>query len=144
MPINPYLTFDGNAREAATYYAQIFETEPPQFMTYGDQPADPNYPLPEAARDRIMHTRIMIDGTPLMFSDNFPGMDFGAPFTVGNNITLTVTGKDRAKMQRQFDALAKEGTVIMPVQETSWSKMYGLLRDKFGIEWQFNLDEGVA
>ena len=143
MPINPYLTFDGNAREAATYYAQIFETEPPQFMTYGDMGEDPNYPLPEGARDRIMHTRILIDGTPLMFSDTFPGMDQGMAFTRGTNFNLTITGTNRAKMTRQFNALASEGTVTMPLQETSWSKMYGALRDKFGVEWQFSLDEGV-
>jgi PhnB protein len=139
VPINPYLNFDGNTREAATFYAQIFETEPPRFMTFGDGGEDPNFPLPEGARDRIMHTNIMIDGTPLMFSDTFPGMKLIA----GNNFNLTITGKDRTRMERQFNALAKDGTVNMPLQETSWSKMYGALRDKFGIEWQFSLDEGV-
>lgn len=140
MPVNPYLNFDGNTREAATFYAQVFETEPPQFMTYGEGAENPDYPLPEEARDRIMRTRIIIDGTPLMFSDTFPGMSF----VQGDNFNLTVTGKDRERMERQFYALAEGGTVNMPLQETSWSKMYGSLRDKFGIEWQFSLDEGVA
>ena len=138
MPINPYLNFDGNTREAATYYARVFETEPPRFMTFGEGGENPDYPLPEGARDRIMHTRIIIDGTPLMFSDTFPGSELVA----GNNFNLTITHSDRARLERQFNALAQEGTITMPLQETSWSRLYGALRDKFGIEWQFNLDSG--
>ena len=137
MPINAYLNFDGNTREVANFYAQVFETEPPHFMTYGEMGEDPEHPFPPGVSDRIMHTMIMIDGAPLMFSDTYPGMEL----TFGNNINLTITGADRAKMERQFNALAEEGTINMPLQETSWSKMYGGLRDKFGIEWQFSLDE---
>ena len=82
MPINPYLNFDGNTREAVEFYARALETEPPQFMTFADGGESPDYPLPAEARDRIMHTRLDVDGTPLMFSDTFPGMP---PLTVGNN-----------------------------------------------------------
>jgi PhnB protein len=139
MPISPYLNFDGNTREAVEFYARVFETEPQQVTTFGDGPENPDYPLPEAARNRIMHARIYVDGTPLMFSDIWPGMP--GEFTVGNNFNLTITGKDRAKMERQFYALAEGGSIGMPLQETFWSKLYGQVRDKFGIEWQVSLDE---
>lgn len=141
MPINPYLNFDGNTREAVEFYARALETEPPQFMTFADGGESPDYPLPAEARDRIMHTRLDVDGTPLMFSDTFPGMP---PLTVGNNFSLTITGRDGEKMARRFSALAQGGEVIMPLQETSWSKMYGQVRDKYGVEWQFSLDQDVA
>jgi PhnB protein len=137
MPINPYLNFDGNTREAVEFYARVFDTEPQQTQTYGELPEDPSHPLPEAARNRIMHTRIYVDGTPLMFSDTFPGM----PFTPGNNFTLTLTGRDRAQLERWFHALAEGGSIGMPLQETFWTKLYGQVRDKFGIEWQVNLEE---
>lgn len=137
MPINPYLNFDGNTREAVEFYARVFETEPQQVTTFGEMPEDPSYPLPPEARNRIMHARIYVDGTPLMFSDTFPGM----PFTPGNNFTLTLNSRDRDQLERWFHALADGGSIGQPLQETFWSKMYGQVRDKFGIEWQVNLEE---
>ena len=138
MSVDVYLIFNGNCREAAEYYAQVFGTEKPQFSTFGGSPSDPQYPLPEEAKDLIMHTRLNIDGSNVMFSDSFPGM----PFTVGNNISLAVVNKDIDLIKSWFHKLKEGGTVGMELQETFWSKCYGSLKDKFGIEWQFNYDNG--
>lgn len=138
MSINPYLNFAGNCREAVEYYARIFKTEPPKFMTFGEGPSDPNYPMPAEAKNLIMHSRLMISGTPVMFSDTWPG----APFTVGNNVSLTMVSKDRDEIVNAWNALREGGTVAMDLQETFWSKLYGSLADKYGIEWQFSLDSG--
>ena len=86
MSVDVYLTFNGNCRDAVLFYAEVFETEEPKIMTFGDMPSDPEYPLPEGTENLIMHTRLNIDGSNVMFSDNFPGM----PFVEGNNITLTI------------------------------------------------------
>ena len=142
MPINAYLNFDGNTREAVEFYARVFETEALQVTTFAEGGEDPEHPLPPEARDRLMHARLYIDGTPLMFSDTYPGMP--GRFTIGNNFSLIITGADRGKMEQRFNALAAGGEVTMPLQETFWSKMYGQVRDKFGIEWQFSLDPDVA
>ena len=55
MPINPYLNFAGNCREAVEYYAEVFQTEKPQIMTFGEMPPDPSHPLPEAAKNLVVH-----------------------------------------------------------------------------------------
>ena len=86
MTVDAYIIFNGNCREAAEFYAQVFETEKPKIMTFGESPSDPNFPLPEEAKDLVMHTRLNIKGSNVMFSDTFPGM----PFIVGNNISLTL------------------------------------------------------
>jgi PhnB protein len=138
MPVNPYLNFDGNCREAVEYYARVFGTEAPKFMTFGEGPSDPNYPMPDDARNRIMHSRILVGGTEVMFSDTWPG----APFVAGNNVSLSVTSTERDEITRWFEALKRDGTVQMELQETFWSKAYGSLRDRYGVEWQFNLDSG--
>ncbi|MBS4190818.1 glyoxalase/bleomycin resistance/extradiol dioxygenase family protein [Bacillus sp. FJAT-49705] len=136
MAINVYLNFNGNCREAAEFYAEVFGTEKPQFMTFGESPQDPNYPLPEEAKDLIMHTRLNIDGSNVMFSDTFPGM----PFVEGNNITLAIVNKDLDGLKSTFEKLKVGGTVAMELQETFWSKCYGQLTDKFGVNWQFNFE----
>lgn len=138
MAISPYLNFAGNCREAVEYYAKVFKTEPPKFMTFGEGPSSPDYPMPEEAKNLIMHSRLIISDTEVMFSDTWPG----APFTVGNNISLTIWTKDRDELMNAWNALREGGTVNMELQETFWSKMYGDLTDKYGVSWLFNLDSG--
>ena len=58
MTIDAYLVFNGNCREAAKFYAQAFETEKPQIMTFGESHSDPSFQIPEEAKDLVMHTRL--------------------------------------------------------------------------------------
>ncbi|WP_336771939.1 VOC family protein [Paenibacillus sp. MMO-58] len=138
MSVDAYLNFDGNCREAAEFYAEVFGLDKPKLMTFGEVPPNPEYPLPEEAKNLIMHTRLNIGGSNVMFSDVFPGM----PFTVGNNITLAYVEEDEAKLRSAFDRLKVGGNIAMELQETFWSKLYGQITDKFGIHWQFNLGIG--
>ncbi|EKN70090.1 glyoxalase [Neobacillus bataviensis LMG 21833] len=138
MSLDVYMNFNGNCREAVEFYAQVFGTEKPKIMTFGESPQDPNYPLPEEAKNMVMHARINIDGSNVMFSDVFPGM----PFDQGNNITLAIVNRDKDKIIAYYDRLKEGGTVVMELQETFWSKCYGQVTDKFGIQWQLNYDNG--
>jgi len=138
MSVNAYLCFNGNCREVAEYYAEVFGLEKPRIMTFGETPADPEFPLPEDAKNLVMHTRLTISGSEVMFSDAFPGM----PFTQGNNINLAIVDKDEEFLKSIFHKLKEGGKIGMELQETFWSKLYGSLTDKFGIEWQFNHDNG--
>ncbi|MCG7406498.1 VOC family protein [Paenibacillus sp. ACRRX] len=134
MSVDVYINFNGNCREAVTFYADVFETEQPQFMTFGEAPPNPEYPLPEAAKPLIMHTRLSINGSNVMFSDVFPDM----PFVEGNNISLALVSPEEDQLKSYFNKLKEGGSVRMELQETFWSKSYGSLVDKYGIEWQFN------
>ncbi len=139
MAVFVFVNFNGNCREAVEYYAEIFETKKPEFMTYGEFPADPNFIISEESKKLIMYTSLDIDGSNVMFSDTLPGMKF----LEGNNINLTVSNKDIDEIKKLFNKLKVEGTVEMELQETFWSKCYGMLIDKFGIPWQFNHDSGM-
>lgn len=136
MAIDVYLNFNGNCREAAVFYSEVFKTEKPQIMTFGEAPKDPSYALPEEAKNLVMHTRLNILGSNVMFSDVFPG----SPFIAGNNISLAVVTKDEKVIKSVFEALKEGGRVGMELQETFWSKCYGSVKDKFGIEWQLSLE----
>ncbi|OEC00005.1 glyoxalase [Lysinibacillus sphaericus] len=137
MAVEVYLIFNGNCREAVTFYEQVFNTNKAEIMTFGDSPSDPSYPLPEEAKNLVMHTRLSILGSTVMFSDTFPG----SPFTIGNNVTLAVVTDNEAQLRQAFEKLKEGGKVTMELQETFWSKCYGSLTDKFGIEWQFSHEE---
>jgi PhnB protein len=138
MAVDVYLNFNGNCREVVDFYAEVFGTEEPKIMTFGETPPNPEYPLPEEAKDLVMHTRLNISGSNVMFSDVFPGM----PFVEGNNISLAIVSTDLDEITSVFSKLKEGGSVGMELQETFWSKCYGSVKDKFGIEWQFNYDNG--
>lgn len=137
MAINVYLVFDGQTREALALYKEAFQTDDAHMMTFGEGHQGDGYPIPEEAKDRIMHANVDIMGSLIMFSDTFPGQ----PYTVGNNITLAAVTDDEEKLRNAFTTLARQGTISMELQETFWSKCYGSLVDKFGVAWQFNLEK---
>lgn len=137
MGINVNLMFNGNCRQAIEFYARIFGAAPSHIMTFGETLHSLDYTLPEEVGDLVMHARMNILGTEVMFSDNFPG----SSFTIGNNVTISVVTGDEGRIQKTFNALKEGGNVQMELQQTFWSKYYGCLRDKFGVEWKFNYEK---
>ncbi|MOA31557.1 hypothetical protein D3C78_1527200 [compost metagenome] len=138
MAVDVYMNFNGNCREAVEFYSQVFGIAEPRIMTFGETPPNPDYPLPEEAKNLVMHARLQITGSNVMFSDVFPGM----PFVQGNNISLSIISESMEDIQAYFSRLKEGGKVEMELQETFWSKCYGSVIDKFGIHWQLNLGRG--
>lgn len=134
MSLNPYINFNGNCREAVDFYADVFKTENPVIMTYGDAH---NGELREDVKDLVMHTYLNIHGLTVMFSDFSPEMDF----VMGNNISLTIVSKDMDEIRYLYERLKEGGRIDMELQETFWSKLYGSVIDKFGVIWQFSHEE---
>ena len=135
MGVSPYINFSGNCREAVNFYARVFGTAAPRIMTFGEAPPNTAFPLDDAAKKLIMHAEIEVMGSAIMFSDVPPGMSLVA----GNNISLTVQGRNTGDLTRWFNAMKEGGKVIMNLGPQPWSRLYGFVNDKFGICWQFNL-----
>lgn len=141
MSLNPYLIFDGNAREAVLFYEQALGGKSMGIMTFGDMPEDPNFPLPEDVKTRVMHAHLKVGDVDLMFSDTYPGM----PYEQGNSIQIAIHPKEEAEAREVFAALeADGGQAIMPLQKTDWSPLYGQVKDKFGVTFQVNVQEKQA
>jgi len=139
LAIEVYINFNGNCREAVEFYSKAFNVPMEKVMTFGEMPSDPAHPTPEAAKNLVLHTYLMIGGSRVMFSDTFPGM----PFVEGNNINITFMGNNEAEIREIFSKLMEGGNVQMELQQTFWSKCYGMLTDKFGIHWQLSLESGM-
>lgn len=131
-----YLNFKNEASEAIAFYEKVFETTCEDKMTFGEAPADPNQPTPESWQNLIMNASLTIEGTTVMFSDVPDGI--GMNLEKGNNFSLVVNTDDETKIDRLFAKLSEDGKVIMPLGATFWSKKYGSLVDKYGINWMFN------
>lgn len=130
--INAYLIFNGNCREAMEFYAKNLGAEL-QMMPFSEAPGTPN-----EAKDRIIHARMAKGEAVLMASDNMPGM----PFTQGNSYWVSVDCDSLAEIERLFPAFSEGGKVSMPLQDTFWNARFGMLTDKYGVNWMFNFEKG--
>ena len=128
----PYLVMDGNAKEAIEFYEKALNAQILFSQSFGEMPENPEFPLPEEAKNCISHATIKVGETELMLSDTFPGQ----PHQSGNQVTICITTNDADNAKQMFDALKQEGQVGMPLQETFFSPAYGSVTDKFGVNFQ--------
>lgn len=126
-----YLNFDGTAREAMTFYQKCLGAEL-EIQTFKDAKMD----APGGAENRVMHARLVKGSAVLMASDTMPGM----AYKQGNNFSITIECDSVAEEEKLFNALGAGGKVTMPLQDTFWGARFGMLTDKFGINWMFNTE----
>ena len=135
--LNVYLTFDGNAKEAMTFYQQALGGElhvMPFSMGQG-------VPIPPGSENRTMHATLANGKMTLMASDSLPDH----PHQRGvNNYTLNIDCDDPAEQDKLWSALSAGGKVNMPLQDTFWGARFGMLVDKFGIAWMLNCEKPKA
>ena len=126
-----YLNFDGNTREAMTFYQKCLDARL-SLQTFRDAKMD----VPKGAEDRIVHARLEKGDAILMASDTQPGM----PFTPGNNFSISIACDSAAEIEKFFTAFGAGGRVTMPLQDTFWNARFGMLTDRFGVNWMFNYE----
>ena len=136
MPtVNIYLTFNGNCEAAFNFYKSVFGGDFPYIGRFKDMPPgeDGGKLNPEDA-NRIMHVSLPISKeTMLLGSDT--GGEWGANFLQGNNFSISVTADNKEEAEKLFNGLSEGGTATMPLGKTFWSECFGMLTDKFGINW---------
>jgi PhnB protein len=129
---NTYLMFDGNCREAMTFYGKCLQAEP-NFTPFSAGPAEMP-PAAKTAPDRVLHAELASGPMVLMASDTMPGM----PFQQGNNFSVCIDCESQEEIDRLFKTLGENGQVTMPLQDAFWGDLFGMLTDQFGISWMFN------
>lgn len=134
--IVPYLVTNGNGQEAVKFYQEALGAEVVSLQTFGDMPSNPEYPLPEEAKNRVLNAQMNIGDAKLMLSDTFPGH----PFQLGSQVTIALMVDNPSEAKRIFEKLQAGGKVTMPLQETFWSPAYGQVTDQFGVEWQVSTE----
>lgn len=131
--MNAYLIFNGNCREAMTFYQKCLGADL-QMMPFSDMPGGN---VPKEAKDLLAHARLTKGATVLMASDNMPGM----PFQQGNNFSVCLNCESVQETEKLFNALSENGKVTMALQETFWALRYAMFTDQFGIHWMLNLEK---
>jgi PhnB protein len=137
LKIHPYLNFDGQTEEAMRFYERAIGGELTEFNRFGAMPAQPGFELPEEMKNRVMHVGLRLPGGQMiMASDTMEGM--GPPHVVGTNSSISLHPSSREEADRIFQALGKGGEITMPMQDQFWGDYYGMLTDRFGVQWMVN------
>ena len=132
----PYLHFNGEAEEVLNFYKDVFDGEIISINRYGDSPMKGD----ESLNDKIIHSRLKFGDNLIMISDSFNGQLAHKD----GNIQLSVEVDDEKRMEQAFNKLAEDGKVTMPLAKQFWGATFGMLQDKFGVNWMFNHEEKKA
>ena len=128
--LNPYISFDGTAREAMESYRDAFGGEL-TVNTFGDFGQ-----APPGFEDKVMHSQLETpSGFTLMASDTPPGM----PFQPGTNISVSLSGDDEGELRGYWDKLSEGGQVTLALEKQMWGDVFGMVVDRFGVTWMVNI-----
>jgi PhnB protein len=130
MQLTPYLMFNGTCEEALNFYAGTIGGEIKNLSRYEGSPAESM----GTDKQNVMHAVFEGNGIAFMASDG------SSKESVGNlgNVHLCLDFNDANAMTNVFNALGEGGKITMPLQDTFWGAKFGMLTDKFGINWMFN------
>lgn len=130
--LNPYLTFNGNCREAMNYYKEVLGWEL-DLMTAGESPAASQ--MPQKYHDQVLHSTLKTDSFEMMATDMVPGN-----FNEGNTVQLCLICKTDEEVHSLFEKLSAGGKVNQPLHEMFFG-LIGTLTDKFGKHWLLELNK---
>lgn len=138
--VNIYLTFDGQCEEAFNFYKSVFGGDFTYMGRFSEMPPQEGMPpLPEEDGKKIMHVSLPISKETMLMGSDSAGQWKGK-VVMGNNFSISVNTKSVEDAKRIFNDLAKGGNITMPLDKTFWEAYFGMLTDKFGINWQVNCE----
>ena len=129
--LNPYITFNGEARQAMEFYQSVFGGEL-NVMSFADLPDMPTGP---EEKDKVMHAMLTGDnGVVVMGADTPNGQEY-TPF----NGSISLSGDDEATLTGYFEKLSAGGEIGEPLTKAPWGDTFGMCKDKFGVHWMVNI-----
>ena len=137
MHVQPYLNFNGRCQEAIDFYKRAVGAEVITVMHFKDCPEPQQGMVTPENKDKVMHAALKIGDSTVLASD---GRCAGKPNFEG--ISLTLQAKNDAEANRLYGALADGGQAQMPLAKTFFASSFGMLADRFGVNWMVIAGQG--
>jgi PhnB protein len=131
--MNPYLSFKGDCEAAFTFYAKCLGGQLGAIFRYAGTPMD--YQVPVSWSDKVMHGSVAVGDQVLQGCDVAPDR-----YEEPKGFSLALQIGSTADAERVFHALAEDGRVVMPLEKTFWAARFGVVIDRFGIQWLINCE----
>lgn len=134
--LNPYLNFPGNAEDAFNFYKSVFGGDfAGGIFRFKDTPEAEK--LSKNDREKVMHVSLPVGkGNILMATDALESM--GHKVTAGNNFHLSLEAESKEEADKLFKDLSSGGKVTQFLADAFWGAYFGMVTDKFGIQWMVN------
>jgi PhnB protein len=133
--VEVYLSFNGKCEEAVEFYRKAIGAEVEMMLRFKESPEPPPPGMtPPGWENKIMHTSLRVGPTMIMASDGC-----GPEKTGFAGFSLSLAVNSEADADRYFNALADGGKISMPLGKTFWSPRFGMVEDRFGINWMINM-----
>ena len=140
--VNPYLIFKGNCEEAFNFYRSVFGGNFRYMGRYKDVPQTNRQIFAKEADEKIMHVSLPISAETILMGCDIVETN-EQPIVEGNNFSLSITTDSREEADRIFNALSVGAKIKMPMNQTFWGAYFGVLTDKFGINWTMSFDSNT-
>lgn len=142
--INPYLTFNGNCEEAFNFYKKVFGGEFSYLGRFNEMPpSEEGEEISESEGNKIMHVSLpMSKETSLMGSDSSDA--YGQATVIGNNFSISINAESKEEADRLYKDLSDGGKQTMPMNTTFWGSYFGMLTDRFSVQWMISYDARSA
>lgn len=137
MTINPWINFNGNAEEAFNFYKSVFGGEFSKVVRLKDL-AGPEFPVAEKDAEKIMQIILPI-GTNMLIGNDVPSF-MGEVNKNENRSKIHIDADNKEEAEKIFNGLSVGGQVEMPIGDSPWGSYFGMMRDKYGIEWMIEFN----
>ena len=120
----PYIMYK-DSKAASEYYISVFGGNV-RYVMYGKDM--PN--CPEDQLERIMHLEYVVNDT-LFYMGDTEIQDQG-------RIQLHLSYTSKEDMIKSFNNMKADGEVLQELKEEFWGAVFGVIKDQFGVTWQFH------
>jgi PhnB protein len=135
---NITMMFNGQTEAAFNFYKSIFGGEFSNLQRMKDIPGDHHHQMPREEQEKILYVQLPVGNSVLMGMDVPQSMP---PVNQGNNFMVTLDTSSEEETTRFFNQLSEGGTVMMPLGHQFWGAFFGMVTDKFGIQWMLSYVE---
>ena len=136
--INPWISFNGNAEEAFTFYKSVFGGEFTKIVRFKDL-SGAEFPVGENEADKIIQIALLIGKNNVLIANDVPGF-MERVNESENRSKIYVVTESSEEADKIFNGLSAGGDVEGPIGESPWGTYAGMFRDKYGIEWIVEFD----
>jgi PhnB protein len=133
----PTIHFPGNCDEAISFYKEVLGAEVKDIAYFKDAPKNSNMEPLSLPSNFVMHSVISIHGSLVSMTD---GVDTKP---TGDNFTFFITEDTIDKVTALYAKLLEGGKEIEALASVFWASMYGIVEDKFGVNWQVMTSDGL-
>ena len=133
MQMNAYLSFRGDCEAAFTFYAECLGGTLGEIFRYAGTPLAEQ--VPADWLNKVMHSSLTVGDQVFMGGDVAPDR-----YEKPKGFSLSLHIESTTQAERIFQLLAKDGTIVVPLEKTFWAARFGMLVDRFGIPWLINCE----